>query len=138
MCNVCAFLISCTLVKSIKYKVQGVCAHIYILHTHTSHTCAIMVHVNYSLRIHREVDLLMWSTDVKGFLLDGPSQSLPGWAPESHPPQARTPSGPTLGSKPHCNMQKAPFRTRRQWLQHAKQKTNKNHYQKALLIHKKA
>ena len=49
MCNVCAFLISCTLVKSIKYKVQGVCAHICIYYIHIHH-----IHVQswYMLIIH--------------------------------------------------------------------------------------
>ena len=59
------------------------------------------IYVNYSLRMHTRMYLHMWSNDVKEFLPDGPSQSLPRWAPESHPPQARTPSGPALGSKPH-------------------------------------
>ena len=42
------------------------------------------IYVNYSLRMHTRMYLHMWSNDVKEFLPDGPSQSLPRWAPEIH------------------------------------------------------
>ena len=84
------------------YKVYS--GIIYVYHCIYTYMCNQHgIYVNYSLRMHTRMYLHMWSNDVKEFLPDGPSQSLPRWAPESHPPQARTPSGPALGSKPHWN-----------------------------------